>query len=97
MGSYWYAHVILKSRGYARLRDKLKRYSLQPQQLWPQNQARQWRNMKSTYLKSYMILQSRGFVRSRGILNTLYSICTRPMATKHGNVVSLHDGIPPIN
>ena len=45
-----------------------KNISLAPQYLWPPILARWWH----THSKNYIILQSRSFVRSRDLLNTLY-------------------------
>ena len=48
------------------------RISLLWQYLWPLNLARWWHTMKSFLSKSYMNFQSRGFVKSRDILNALH-------------------------
>ena len=52
--------------------------------------------MKRSHSLCYLISQSRGIVRSRDMLNTYISTCTRPMATKHGKLVTRRDGLPRI-
>ena len=49
-----------------------------PQYLLSANLARCWQTMRSSHSKSYMILQSRGFVRSRDKLNTIWQDCGLP-------------------
>ena len=53
--------------------------------------------MKSSHSKSYMILQSHDFVRSRHMLNTLYLHLHYTNGHKHGKVVTLREGLPPKN
>ena len=53
--------------------------------------------MKNSYSKCYIILQSRGFLRPRDILNTLYLNLHQTNGHQTWKVVTLHEGLSLIN
>ena len=57
---------------------------------WPQNLAGQWLTLSRSCLKSHMVLDSRGLVRSRNKIKHISTI-TMPTVTKFSSVISYHE------
>ena len=73
-----------------------KNISLLSQYLWPPNLATWWHTIKSSHSWSYMIFQSRVFVKLLDKLSLLYLHLYTFNSHKHGTMVTYHEKLAPI-